>query len=103
MRDRGSCTLFRDRKIALIKRIRDGDVYYVFPGGGIEKGETPEQTTKREAFEEMGVKINVKDFFHKVNGTQYFFIAELIEEHIGTDQEEEFTDSTRNRGIYQPM
>ncbi|MFC7687404.1 NUDIX domain-containing protein [Ureibacillus sp. GCM10028918] len=105
MRDRGSCILVKDNKIALVKRIRDGMVYYVFPGGGIEKGETPEEAAKREAFEELGVTINVKECFEKVqyNGIQYYFIAELIEGNIGTGQGEEFTDTKRNRGIYQPL
>ncbi|QCR33902.1 NUDIX domain-containing protein [Lysinibacillus sp. SGAir0095] len=105
MRDRGSCILMKDKKIALIKRIRDGMVYYVFPGGGIEKGETPEEATKREAFEELGVSIIVKDCFAEVsyNGIQYFFIADIIEGKIGDGQGEEYTDSARNRGVYQPM
>ncbi|MDN4495624.1 NUDIX hydrolase [Ureibacillus aquaedulcis] len=105
MRDRGSCILIRGKEVALIKRIRDGMIYYVFPGGGIEDGETPEETSKREAFEELGVMINVKDCFHilQYNGTQYYFLAELVEGEIGNGQGEEFTDITRNRGIYQPM
>ncbi len=37
--------------VGLIKRIRNGSVYYVFPGGGIEEGENPETGAKREAFE----------------------------------------------------
>ena len=105
MRDRGSCILVKDKKVALIKRTRDRMVYYVFPGGGIENGETPEEATKREAFEELGVKINVKDCIQIVqyNGTQYYFMAELIEGEIGSGQGEEYTDPKRNRGIYQPI
>lgn len=41
MRDRSSVVLIENNKVGLIKRIRDGSVYYVFPGGGIEDGETP--------------------------------------------------------------
>lgn len=32
MRDRGSVVIVEGRKVALIQRIRDGSVYYVFPG-----------------------------------------------------------------------
>lgn len=105
MRDRGSCILIKDKKIVLIKRIREGKVYYVFPGGGIETGETPEQATIREAYEELGVNIEIKEYFQKVHykGTQYYFIADVIEGKIGNGQGEEFTDPFRNRGIYEPI
>jgi 8-oxo-dGTP diphosphatase len=41
--DRGSVVIIEDKKVGLNKRIREGDVYYVFPGGGIEEGDTAEQ------------------------------------------------------------
>lgn len=40
------------QKLLLVKR-RDVPVW-VFPGGGIEKGETPERAVVREVFEESG-------------------------------------------------
>lgn len=105
MRNRGSAILLENNKVVLIKRNRDGQIYYVFPGGGIEKGETPELAAKREAFEELGVNINVNECFGKVkyNGTQYFFLADIVEGEIGTGMGEEFTDTNRNRGTYEPM
>jgi 8-oxo-dGTP diphosphatase len=105
LRNRGSAILINNNKVVLIKRKRDDQIYYVFPGGGIEKGETPELATKREAFEELGVRINVNELFEKVeyNGTQYFFLADIVEGEIGTGLGEEFTDTNRNRGTYEPM
>ncbi|WP_338011594.1 NUDIX domain-containing protein [Lederbergia galactosidilytica] len=40
----------------------------------MENGETPEKTAEREAFEELGVKVKIKECIAKVrfNGTQYF-------------------------------
>jgi 8-oxo-dGTP diphosphatase len=97
--------LIEDKKVGLIKRVREGSVYYVFPGGGIEEGETPERAAKREALEELGVKVNVNECVAKVdfNGTQHFFLAEIIEGTFGTGQGEEYTDEKRNRGTYLPM
>ncbi|MFC6038549.1 NUDIX domain-containing protein [Paenisporosarcina macmurdoensis] len=105
MRDRGSVVLIENNKVGLIKRIRDGTVYYVFPGGGIEVGENPEIAAKREAFEELGVKVNVVECFQKIefNGTQYFFLAEIIEGTFGTGQGEEYTGEKRGRGSYLPI
>jgi 8-oxo-dGTP diphosphatase len=59
VRNRASVVLIQDKKVGLIKRIREKCIYYVFPGGGIEEGETPETAAKREALEELGVKVNV--------------------------------------------
>ncbi len=105
VRDRGSIVLIENKKVGLIKRIREGSVYYVFPGGGIEEGETPETGTKREALEELGVKVKVNECIAKVefNGTQYFFLAEIISGTFGTGQGEEYTDGNRGRGTYLPM
>lgn len=66
IRNRGAAIIVQEGKIALIKRIRDGETYYVFPGGGIEEGETPEEATKREAYEELGVHIEVEHLIAKV-------------------------------------
>lgn len=75
MRNRSSVVILDNGKIALIKRVRCSSVYYVFPGGGIEKGETPKEAAKREALEELGVIINVNECLAEVsfNGMQYYF------------------------------
>lgn len=57
IRNRGAAIIVQEGKIALIKRIREEETYYVFPGGGVEEGETPEEATKREVYEELGLHI----------------------------------------------
>ncbi|WP_057763080.1 NUDIX hydrolase [Cytobacillus praedii] len=105
MRDRGSVVLIDNNKVGLIKRIRDGSVYYVFPGGGVEDGETPGEATKREALEELGVEVKINECIAKLefNGTQYFFLSEIIKGIYGTGEGEEFTNKNRNRGTYFPI
>ena len=105
MRNRGSVVIVENDKVGLIQRIRDGSVYYVFPGGGIENGETPEEGAKREAFEELGVEVKVNECIAKVEykGTQYFFLSEIINGMFGTGQGKEYTDKERERGTYLPM
>lgn len=105
MRNRGSSVIIENNKVALIKRVRAGQEYYVFPGGGIEHGESPEQATIRETFEELGVHVAIKGSLGIVNynGVQYFFIAEIIGGVFGTGNGEEFGDECMNRGTYEPM
>lgn len=105
MGDRGSVVLIEEGHIALIKRIRDGSMYYVFPGGGILAHETPEAAAKREAFEELGVQVEIERLFTKIDyqGIQYFFMARRIGGIFGTGLGEEYTDPKRQRGTYEPV
>lgn len=103
MRDRGSAVLIKNNKVALIKRIKNGSTLYVFPGGGIEKRETPKEATKREAYEELGIDITVKEAIAEIyfNGSQFFFLGDIVGGNFGTGQGEEFSDESK--GTYTPM
>ncbi|MGG0668367.1 NUDIX hydrolase [Sporosarcina koreensis] len=103
-RNRGSAVVIEDDKVAVIKRCREGEEYYVFPGGGIEDGETPEHATIREAFEELGVQIEVIECLGIVefNGEQHYFIAKIVGGEFGTGQGEEY-DEIRSHGLYEPI
>lgn len=105
MRNRGSSVIIENNKVALIKRVRAEQEYYVFPGGGIEHGESPEQAAIRETFEELGVRVVIKGSLGIINynGVQYFFIAEVIDGVFGTGNGAEFGDECRNRGTYEPI
>jgi mutator protein MutT len=50
-------------KIVLIERKSKDRTYYIFPGGGIEEGETTKEALTREMKEELGVDISIGDFF----------------------------------------
>ena len=105
MGNRGSVVIVEKDNVALIQRARNGGIYYVFPGGGIENGETPKEGAKREAFEELGVEVKLHECIAEVeyNGTQYFYKAEMMDGVFGTGQGEEFGDNARTRGTYLPL
>ena len=105
LRNRGSAVIIKSNKVALIKRVKGDCVYFVFPGGGIEEGESPEEATIRETLEELGVHIRIIDEFGEVefNGTQYFYLSEIIDGVFGTGQGEEFSECDSDRGTYQPL
>jgi 8-oxo-dGTP diphosphatase len=54
--------LVDDGKLLTIKRNKTSQEYWVLPGGGIEKGETPEQALVREVKEETGIDCVVNEF-----------------------------------------
>lgn len=103
IRNRGAAIIVQEGKIALIKRIREGETYYVFPGGGIEGGETPEEATKREVYEELGVHIQVEHLITKVKykENEYYYGAYIIGGVFGSGTGEEF--QREGRGSYIPL
>lgn len=104
-KNRAAVILFDADQVALIKRTYKGTVYFVFPGGGIEDGENPGNAAEREAFEELGVRIQVLECLVEVkfNGTQYFYLARIQSGVFGTGTGDEFKDPQRNRGLYEPV
>ncbi|WP_242222297.1 NUDIX domain-containing protein [Bacillus cereus group sp. BfR-BA-01380] len=105
MRDRGAAIIIQEGKLALIKRIRDKDVYYVFPGGGIEEGEISEEATVREVYEELGIHIQIKQFAKKVNynGIQYFYEAVMVGGTFGNGKGEEYIHNDSDCNKYIPI
>lgn len=49
--------IIQDNKVLLIHRRKNGDEYFVFPGGGVEDDESPEEAVLREIFEETGLSV----------------------------------------------
>jgi 8-oxo-dGTP diphosphatase len=47
----------KDQKILLIHRFKNGDEYWVFPGGGVESGETNDEALVREVMEEASLPV----------------------------------------------
>jgi len=109
MRTRAGVILIEDGKVALIERHRAGLDYYVFPGGGVDEGETPEQGAIREAMEELGVEVTIKQkvaIIHFAQSTQVYFLVERVSGEFGSGTGEEFTDADPNdpeEGVYIPI
>ena len=60
VRHRATAIIRKDDKFLLFHRIKPGHDYFMFPGGGVEEGETVEEALKREVKEEL--KVSVGDF-----------------------------------------
>jgi 8-oxo-dGTP diphosphatase len=110
MRIRAGIVLIQDNKVALIERHRAGLDYFVFPGGGVDEGESPEQAAVREAMEELGIRVAIKQKVAEVQlgkrSRQIYFLVEQTGGTFGTGTGEEFTDSDPDhpqQGIYIPV
>jgi 8-oxo-dGTP diphosphatase len=106
MRIRSAIILIEEDNLALIERHRAGKHYFAFPGGGVDEGETPEQTAIREAEEELGIRVEIKQKVSEVifNGnTQYYFLAKKISGEFGTGTGEEYREYNPVHGTYHPI
>jgi 8-oxo-dGTP pyrophosphatase MutT (NUDIX family) len=106
MRQRSGIILIEDNKLALIERHRAGKHYFAFPGGGVDEGETPEQAAIREAEEELGILVEIKQKVAEVvfNGnTQYYFLAEKLSGEFGSGTGEEFDEYNPVYGTFLPL
>lgn len=105
MRQRAAIILMEEEQVALIKRMRNGHTYYVFPGGGIESGETPEEAAFREAREELGIEVKIGSCTFELSGPvrEYYFTAFIISGEFGTGTGEEFSEAEPERGSYEAV
>jgi 8-oxo-dGTP diphosphatase len=106
MRNRSGIILIEDNKLALIERHRAGLHYFIFPGGGIDEGESPQQTAVREAEEELGIKVEIKQKVAEVKfdqATQHYFLAQKLSGEFGTGTGEEYGEYNPTYGTYLPL
>lgn len=110
MRTRAGIVLIEDNKVALIERHRAGLDYFVFPGGGVDDGESPEQGAIREALEELGVQVAIKRKIAEIHfgrtSRHIYFLVERVSGEFGTGTGDEFTDADPEdpqEGVYVPI
>ena len=110
MRIRAGIVLIQNGNVALIERHRAGLDYFVFPGGGVDDGETPEQAAIREAMEELGIEVTIKQKIAEIQlghkSRQVYYLVEQTGGEFGTGVGEEYTDSDPDdpeQGVYIPI
>lgn len=97
----------KDDQILLMRRVKNGQEYYVCPGGGRDEGETLEQTVVREIQEETTLTVEPVRLAYKVTWSHgdenYYYICKYIsgEPHLPEDSEEYGQMQTENT-VYDP-
>jgi 8-oxo-dGTP diphosphatase len=106
MRNRAGIILIEDDKLALIERHRGGLYYFIFPGGGIDEGESEEQAAIREAEEELGIAVEIIQKVAELtrpSGKQFYFLVRHIDGVFGTGTGEEYGEYDPKYGTYLPL
>jgi 8-oxo-dGTP pyrophosphatase MutT (NUDIX family) len=106
MRNRAGIILIKDNKLALIERHRSDRHYFSFPGGGIDKDESPQEAAVREAEEELGIHVEIKQKVAEVvlgEKTQHYFLTENFSGEFGTGTGEEYGEYDPAHGTYHPV
>ncbi|MBU2865143.1 NUDIX domain-containing protein [Reinekea forsetii] len=87
-----------------MKRTKNENVYWVVPGGSIEKGELPEDAAIREAFEETSLVVTkLREAFKNTNEgrTEHYFEIISYEGTVGLGEgPEQIRQHSLNR--YEP-
>jgi 8-oxo-dGTP diphosphatase len=107
MKPRAAIILFQASNIALIERYRSGEHYFVFPGGKIKKAETAPIAAAREAWEELGLQVNIGQMIAEIwylGVPQYYFLAESFAGQFGHGTGSEMNNRLDSeKGTYLPV
>ena len=92
-----------------VKKRKDIQEYYTFPGGGLEENETLEEGTIREIKEEFGIDVKVVKKLYEIksekfNQKEIFFLCEYVSGKFGTGTGPEFSNDPKyiDSGKYIP-
>lgn len=90
----------RNGNVLIQRRFRqDKGMVYEFPGGTIDEGESPEQTARRELFEEVGLQsgalLGVHEATNQWGGKIYYVVLSAL-----AAQEPRAVDPRRRQSFY---
>ncbi|MEI7463331.1 MAG: NUDIX domain-containing protein [Candidatus Taylorbacteria bacterium] len=66
-RHRATAIIYKDEKFLIFRRVKPNAEYFVFPGGGMNDGETIEQALLREVNEELSLNVLKYDYLFTIS------------------------------------
>ncbi|HET6946506.1 MAG TPA: NUDIX domain-containing protein [bacterium] len=100
---RVAALLVKDGAVALVERQLPDELYYLFPGGAVEAGETPEAAVVREVHEELGLVVTVDRLVAEVahrGQVQYYYAVTISGGTFGTGRGAEIGTVDPEHGSY---
>ncbi|EKD59042.1 MAG: MutT/NUDIX family protein [uncultured bacterium] len=109
MKHRVRAVIEKDGKLLLIKRVKSAGTHWVFPGGGVEDGESHEQALIRECKEELGVDVSVgKLVFENIfemekigQQKEFFYACKIVGGKLGSGEGPEFQSDSTYEGTHE--
>jgi 8-oxo-dGTP pyrophosphatase MutT (NUDIX family) len=109
MRKRVRAIIIEEDKILLMHRVVGEREYWIFPGGGVEDNDADlEAALIRECEEELGVQVEVGEFFansyFELDGEtweQHIFRCKIIGGELGTGQGPEYQEGSGYEGSFE--
>ncbi len=108
MKNRVRLIIIKNNKIVLIKRTVEEQIYWVIPGGKVERNETFKESLIREGEEELDIKIKVIKLLAELDCAkpgledykEYFYLCEIVSGEPKKGKGPEFQDDTYYKGRY---
>ena len=106
--------IFKDGKLVVLKRVKNGETYYVFPGGHIDEGEISRDAAVREVKEETNVAcVAVRPLYKSphASGMNVFYLCSYKSGEVSKTDAEEYSEGYENqigldglaKGTFEPM
>jgi 8-oxo-dGTP diphosphatase len=110
MRTRATALIIKDGSILMIHRFRDGEDYYVLPGGGVEEGEKPEEAVLREVKEETTLDVKLikhlqtwRSKYREWDNEHQLFFCEYISGEPKLQSDSSEAKKTTEENTYKPV
>ncbi len=103
-----AAVVINEGKLLVIRRVKPGEEYFTFPGGGLEEGETLEAGTLRELSEETCIEATVDRLLYKItwntgNVNHYFLCTYISGEPTLRPDAPEIARMADGTQVYEPM